>query len=166
MAWCGHRSKGCRIQSSPQPNTTGLSNTAIGWQALKFDSTGGLNIAVGSSAGVFYTTGDNNIAIGIDAAHNVSGGNSNNIHLGSEGTSGDEGVISIGTSGTQTSAYIAGIAGVTLPTANEPLVCIDPPTGQLGTVNCAANGMIETLQKQNEELLQRVSRLESLIARK
>jgi cell division protein FtsB len=33
-------------------------------------------------------------------------------------------------------------------------------------VNCAANGMIEALQKQNEELQQRVARLEALVAKK
>jgi len=167
-------------------NTVGTSNTAYGFQALKFNTTGINNIGLGSSAGVLYTTGSNNIAIGNGSAQNVSGAGSSNIHIGSLGTSSDNGVISIGCSSNcspiivqQTSAYIAGIAGVTLPSADEPLVCIDPPTGQLGTLNCASNGavvqqevirqqeqQIQTLQKQNEEFQQRLSRLESLIAKK
>jgi hypothetical protein len=151
-------------------------NTASGYAALESNTSGGSNTASGSEALLNNTTGSNNIAVGNAAADNVSGGNSNNIHIGSEGASGDSGTIRLGTSGTQTSAYIAGIAGVTLPTTNEPLVCIDPPTGQLGTLNCATNGMpevvehqqvqIETLQRQNEELQQRVSRLEALVVKK
>jgi hypothetical protein len=141
-------------------------NTASGYAALESNSTGANNTASGVEALLYNTTGSNNIAIGAEAGNKVSAGNSNNIEIGTMGFSSDNGVINIGTSGTQTSSYIAGIAGVTLPTANEPLVCIDPPTGQLGTLNCAANGMIEALQKQNEELRQRLSRLESLIAKK
>jgi hypothetical protein len=158
----------------------GSYNTASGYAALETNSTGADNTAIGVEALLYNTTGSNNIAIGNAAANNVSAGNSNNIEVGTVGFSSDNGAINIGTSGTQTSAFIAGIAGVTLPTANEPLVCIDPPTGQLGTLNCATNGapaaqqevikrqqvQIETLQRQNEELQQRMSRLESLIAKK
>jgi hypothetical protein len=161
-------------------NTTGGSNTASGAAALAANTTGGNNTAAGFTALDTNTTGSNNIAIGFQAAINVSGGNSHNIHIGSLGSSGDSGAIRIGTSGTQTSSYIAGIAGVTLPTTNEPLVCIDPPTGQLGTLNCATNGapaaqlevikhlqqLVQTLQEQNEEFQQRLSSLESLIAKK
>jgi hypothetical protein len=157
-------------------NVNGYANTADGFAALQFNTIGGGNIAIGVAALAYNTTGSNNIALGGEAANNVSGANSYNIEIGSTGSSGDSGAIRIGTIGTQTSSYFAGIAGVTLPTANEPLVCIDPPTGQLGTLNCAANGMpeviehqqvqIETLQKQNEELRQRVTRLEALIAKK
>jgi hypothetical protein len=153
-------------------------NTASGHRALFSDTTGGSNTASGSSALYFNTTGNGNIAIGFNAAMNVSGGNSNNIHIGSLGSSGDSGAIRIGTIGAQTSSYFAGIAGVTLPTANEPLVCIDPSTGQLGTLNCASNGAfpgqmevtnlqrrVQTLEKENNELQQRISRLESLIVK-
>jgi hypothetical protein len=159
-------------------NTTGNNNTASGYNALYNNKTGGGNTASGYQALFNNTTGANNIAIGSAAASNVSGGNSNNIEIGSAGSSGDSGTIRIGTSGTQTSSYIAGIAGVTLPTTNEPLVCIDPPTGQLGTLNCGTNGapsaqlevtklqqQVQTLQKQNEEFQQRLSRLESLIVK-
>jgi hypothetical protein len=158
----------------------GSYNTASGYAALETNSTGADNTAIGVEALLYNTTGSNNIAIGNAAANNVSAGNSNNIEIGTSGTAADNGVISIGTSGTQTSAFIAGIAGVTLPTAGDPLVCIEPSTGQLGTLNCATNGLpsaqqevikhqqvqIETLQRQNEELQQRMSRLEALITKK
>ncbi len=121
-------------------NTTGGSNTASGYLALLNNTTGGNNTATGTDTLYGNTTGSNNVAIGYGAASGVSGGNSNNIHVGNQGSSGDSGVIRIGTVGTQTSSYIAGIAGVTLPSGNEPLVCVDAPTGQLGTLNCASGG--------------------------
>jgi hypothetical protein len=188
--------------SALQQNTTGSNNVATGTQAMQLSSTGYNDTAVGDAAMYSNTTGSNNTAIGNAALNsNTTGSNntafgyragqnvtsaSNNIHIGSEGTSSDRSAIRIGTVGTQTSFYIAGIAGVTLPTANEPLVCIDPPTGQLGTVNCASNGaavqrelidqqqrQIQALTQQTQaltqqiaDLQQRLSRLESLIANK
>jgi hypothetical protein len=166
-----------------QFNTTGNGNTAIGLEALQFNTTGNGNTAIGLEALQFNTTGNDNTATGIDAL--VGGTGSSNSAFGRDalvsnmtgrsnsalgyyactGVSTANNVICIGAD-TSNTTYIAGIAGVTLPTAAEPLVCIDPPTGQLGTVNCAANGMIEALQKQNEELQQRVARLEALVAKK
>ena len=58
--------------------------------------------AIGSRALANNTTGNNNIAIGQAAAQNVSGGNSNNIHIGSLGLSADSGTIRIGDSTPQT----------------------------------------------------------------
>ncbi len=159
-------------------NATGNTNTAIGQEALHYNQQGNNNTAIGFDALLYDTTGSSNIAVGTFAGNNVA--LSNNIDIGNEGTATDNGIIRIGTVGTQTSAYIAGIAGVTLPTTGEPLVCIDPPTGQLGTVNCASNGAavaqqkandrqrreIQTLTQQVSDLQQRLSRLESLIASK
>ena len=164
-------------------NTTGSDNTASGLDGLQFNTTGNGNTAIGLEALQFNTTGIDNTATGIDAL--VGGTGSSNSAFGRDalvsnmtgrsnsalgyyactGVSTANNVICIGAD-TSNTTYIAGIAGVTLPTAAEPLVCIDPPTGQLGTVNCAANGMIEALQKQNEELQQRVARLEALVAKK
>jgi hypothetical protein len=166
-------------------NTTGNSNTATGASALPFNTIGGFNVANGAFALFANTSGasntgfgayalDNNItgmgniAIGCQAALNVSSGNSNNIHIGSQGSSTDNGTTRVGTPGTQTSTFIAGIAGVTLPIAGEPLVCIDPPTGQLGTVNCASNGaasaqreVIEQQQRQIQAQGQQIADLSS-----
>jgi hypothetical protein len=147
------------------------------------NTTGSYNTATGSDALAYNPTGSYNIAIGYYAGGNVLG-NSNNIHIGNQGTATDSGTIRIGSScpiesyGCQSSAFISGIAGVRLPTANAPLVCINPSTGQLGTVNCASNGaataqqkvidrqqeQIQTLVQQVSDLQQRLSRLESLVA--
>jgi len=162
-------------------NTTGSANTAIGLDALYFGTTTNGNTAIGFGALGGYPVGAYNIAIGYNAATNVSGGD--NIEIGSLGSGDDNGVIRIGCTLncpepflSYTSFFAAGIAGATLPVANEPLVCVDPSTGQLGTVNCASNGTpsaqlemmgqrIESLQKQNQELQQRLSHLESIIAK-
>jgi hypothetical protein len=171
-------------------NVSGSSNTAIGYSALAFSGTGSNNTAVGYESLYSLGTGSSNIAIGYEAAYDVSSGNSD-IEIGNSGSSGDNGVIRIGTSGTQTAFYVAGIYGVTLPTAGQPLVCIDS-AGQLGTANCATEGApsaqrevtnlqrqvqtlqeqneqfrrrIETLQNQNDESQRRLSRLESVIAK-
>ena len=110
-------------------NTTASNNTAIGRSALTSLGTGSNNTAVGSMAAlgttgsdntalgqgalVTNTTGSGNIAIGYAAAQSVSSGNSNNIEIGSQGASGDSATIRIGTSGTQTSFYAAGVYGAT-----------------------------------------------------
>ena len=58
-------------------------------------------------------TGTNNIALGVDAGFAVTTG-SNNIHIGNPGVITDTGLIRIGTQGTQTSTFIAGIFDVTV----------------------------------------------------
>ncbi len=80
-----------------QSNTTGSNNTASGAFALQNNTTGSYNTASGLDALDGNTTGNNNIAIGNGAALNVSGGNSNNIHIGNLGAAGDSGVIKIET---------------------------------------------------------------------
>jgi trimeric autotransporter adhesin len=57
---------------------------------------------------------------------------SNNIEIGNEGSSGDSDAIRIGTPGTQTSFYAAGIDGVTVSSGVEVFI---NSSGQLGTVN-------------------------------
>ncbi len=91
-------------------NTTGNNNTAQGYKALSDNTTGSLNIAMGYLAGVNLTTG------------------SNNIDIGSEGTAGEGATIRLGTSGTHTKTFIAGISGVTMTGAS---VVINS-SGQLG----------------------------------
>ena len=115
-------------------NTSGSNNTAFGSLALSFSSTGSNNTVVGWDALSLNSTGNNNIAIGSQAANNVAGGNSNNIHIGSLGSSGDSGTIRIGTLGTQTSFFVAGIRGITTGSYDTIPVLIDS-AGQLGTVS-------------------------------
>jgi hypothetical protein len=115
-------------------NTTGSNNTASGAGALYNNTTASYNTASGVGALQDNTTGNNNIAVGYAAATNVSGGNGNNIHIGSQGSSGDSGAIRIGTSGTQTSFFVAGVSGVITGQNNAVAVMIDS-NGQLGTVS-------------------------------
>ncbi len=119
-------------------NTTGTSNTALGYAAGSSGSsntsvgyiagdTGSNNTAIGYQAGT-ATTGTNNSALGYRAGANIASG-SNNIHIGHTGMSADDSVVRIGTSGTQTSFFAAGIAGSPVSGA---AVLIDGSTGQLG----------------------------------
>jgi hypothetical protein len=65
---------------------------------------------------------------------NVSGGNTNNIHIGSQGSGADSGTIRIGTPANQSSFFAAGVRGVTTANNDAIPVVIDS-SGQLGTVN-------------------------------
>jgi Chaperone of endosialidase len=108
-------------------NTTGNANTAIGASALLYATNGSYNTAIGSSALAFSATGNDNTAIGANALLNTTGSNnialgsgagvnlttgSNNIDIGNAGVTGEAKKIRIGTKGTHTAAFIAGISGV------------------------------------------------------
>jgi hypothetical protein len=114
-------------------NTTGEQNAALGEGALNSNTTGLGNTAVGFTALVGNTTGNLNIALGTGAGFNVTTG-SNNIHIYDAGTDADNALIRIGTEGTQTATFIAGIRGVTTGVANALAVLIDG-NGQLGTIS-------------------------------
>jgi hypothetical protein len=88
-------------------NVSGSNNTADGEGAL-YETTGGNNTAVGQNALRVLTTGTGNIALGYQSGDNVTTG-SNNIEIGNAGVAADTAVIKIGTQGSQTKAYIAGI---------------------------------------------------------
>ncbi len=97
---------------SLEANTTGNNSTAVGYNALSNSDTGSYNIALGQTAGSTLTTGSNNIYIG-----------------NSGGTSNESGQIRIGTAGTQTAAYIAGIATSSLASGTPVVVT---KAGRLG----------------------------------
>ena len=113
--------------------TTGNRNIGIGDETWWKLTDGNNNTAVGYRAGYNLVSGSNNLAFGYEAGYNLSGTGSNNIVLGNTGVSTDDGTIRIGTVGTQTSAYIAGIKDVTL-TGTPKTVVIDSTTGQLGSI--------------------------------
>jgi Chaperone of endosialidase len=115
-------------------NTTGGNNTATGLQALLINTTGNNNTATGLLALSTNTTGSNNTALGFFAGLQVTTGN-NNIHIGNQGTLADTALIRIGTAGTQTATFIAGINGVNIGMGAPVLVNAD---GQLGTMMSAA----------------------------
>ena len=110
-------------------NTTGSDNTTIGLNSLLFNTTGSNNTASGYDA-LENTTGSNNIAIGSEAGINIAATN-NNIDIGNQAVAGDSGAIRIGTAGSQTTAFMAGIYGVN--TSGIPVYINS--NGQLGTVS-------------------------------
>jgi trimeric autotransporter adhesin len=110
-------------------NTSGSNNTAVGDTALQ-NSRGSNNTAAGADALSLNTIGANNIAIGFLGGANLTTG-SNNIDIGSNGVAAEANTIRIGTSGTQTSAFMAGIFNVPVP--NGLGIVVDG-TGHLGTV--------------------------------
>ena len=112
--------------------TAGFFNTAIGEGTLYDNSSGGNNTAVGGSALGQNITGSNNTALGYEAGLFIAGGD--NVMIENMGTSTDNGVIRIGTSGTQGSFFAAGISGVTTGLNNAVPVVIDS-NGQLGTIS-------------------------------
>jgi hypothetical protein len=108
-------------------NQTGERNVGIGVRTLNTATAANDNVAVGDFA-LRFTTGGSNIAIGSSAGVNTTA-TTNSIFIGNPGVLGDDLTIKIGTQGTQTSAFMAGISGV--PVGNAA-VMIDSTTGQLG----------------------------------
>ena len=117
-------------------NTTGRYNTAHGAVALANNVTGESNTALGYVALGSIVTGSNNIALGAYAGNDLQTG-SNNIDIGNAGMADDAGVIRIGTTGTQTATFIAGIreAGLAQGVALAVGVTAD---GQLGVRTSSA----------------------------
>ena len=94
-------------------NTTGTYNSANGINALANNTTGNFNIAFGLSSGSNLTTGNNN------------------IDIGNPGVAGESSRIRIGTKGTHSNIFVAGISGVAVPGGVGVIV---DTNGHLGTV--------------------------------
>ena len=110
-------------------DATGASNVADGVNAL-YDDTAGANTALGTNALYDNATGASNVAIGNGAGRNLTTG-SNNIEISNTGVAGEAGKIRIGTPGTQTAAFLAGVSGVTIPGPTRAVVVNS--SGQLRT---------------------------------
>jgi hypothetical protein len=110
-------------------SNNGADNTATGYDALYANTSGTDNTADGLHALANNTIGSNNIAEGWHAGYNLTTG-SNNIDIGNVGVAAESGVIRIGTMGTQTKTYIAGIYG----TSVSGSAVVVSSTGQLGVV--------------------------------
>ena len=100
---------------------------------------------------VHNTTGSNNIALGNNAGTNLTT-SSNNIDIGTAGVAGDAGKIRIGTNGTHTSTFIAGIRGATVASGVAVVV---GSNGQVGTVTSSARfkEAIKPMDKTSEAIL-------------
>jgi hypothetical protein len=133
-------------------HSTGNADTAYGQAALYNNTTGGTNTAVGSAALYENTIGSNNIAIGGGAGFSLTTG-SNNIDVGNVGAAGESSTVRIGTSGTHTNTYIAGISGVTV--AGGIGVIVDS-SGHLGTSTSSARykESIQPMDKASEAVLE------------
>jgi hypothetical protein len=132
-------------------NTTGNYNTAIGYFGLYQNTTGNNNTAGGYNALLNNTTGNENIALGNFAGSNLTTGD-NNIDIGNPGVAGESNTIRIGTVGTQTATYIAGVMGKTTPRGTPVFINAN---GQLGTVQSSARFKteIKPMDKASETIL-------------
>jgi Chaperone of endosialidase len=114
----------------------GGDNTAIGGQALIFNTVGFGNVAVGNLALTSNTAGNGNTAVGVDALGQATG--SRNIALGPEAgqqvtTASD--VICIGHTGANVdnSCFISQIFGK--PVGNDAVAVLVDSFGKLGTMS-------------------------------
>jgi endosialidase-like protein len=132
-------------------NTTASFNTATGYFALFNNTTGHSNTADGYDALLNNTTGVGNIALGNFAGANLTTGN-NNIDIGNVGIAVEANTIRIGTEGTQTNAYLAGIYQTNI--ANGLVVKVDSD-GHLGTVASSERfkDAIKPMDKASEAIL-------------
>jgi hypothetical protein len=110
-------------------SSNGSSNTASGYQALYANTSGASNTALGLRALASNTTGSTNVALGYHAGDSLTTG-SNNIDIANVGEAAESGTIRVGTAGTQTKTYIAGIYGKSV---SGNAVVVDS-SGQLGVV--------------------------------
>ena len=133
-----------------ESNATGNDNTAVGFEALASNQPGSNNTAVGHGALVLNFTGNNNIALGFSAGGSLTTGN-DNIDVGNAGVAGESGIIRIGTAGTQTATFIAGITGTPI-TGVAVGVSAD---GQLGVRSSSVRfkEAIKPMDKQSEAIL-------------
>jgi hypothetical protein len=113
-------------------NMSGSFNVANGYRALYNNVTGFWNIATGYQALQNNQSGSFNIALGVNAGSAITG--SSNIDIGNVGVAGESGRIRIGTKGTHTGTFIAGISGVAV-TGSTVVV---NPNGKLGIATSSA----------------------------
>ena len=110
--------------------TTGIENTFLGFSSGISSATGQNNTYLGNTAGYSNTSGSSNTFVGYRAGFDNATG-SNDIYINNDlGSSSESGVIRIGDPASQTSAYVAGIYGVSVA-GGQPVV-IDG-SGHLGS---------------------------------
>ena len=135
---------------------TSSNNTAVGYSALIIN-TGSDNTALGYNIAQHLTSGSNNIFIGSGVASAYTSSESKNILINHTGVVGDSGVIRIGTAGTNTSAFISGITGVT--TGGAATTVVIDGSGQLGTIS-SSKRYKENIVSVNKQQLDKLYNLE------
>ncbi len=139
-------------QFAMQNSTGATTNVAIGQFAMQ-NSTGINNVAIGTNALRHNLTGSNNLAIGPSGAGSAfTAGESNNIDIGNAGIAGDQSIIRIGTQGSHTGCFVAGI--FTGPSTGGTPVYINS-SGQLGTTPSSTRYKkdIVDLDSQHDQML-------------
>ena len=111
--------------------TTGNNNISIGSVSMSQLISGSNNIGLGGGSLGSLLTGSNNIAI--KGGGNYTGAESANICIFNDGVAAESATIRIGTGGTQTRSFMAGIVGATNAGAST-VPYIETATGQLATV--------------------------------
>ena len=129
----------------------GTANAAFGESALGNTTTGSDNTAIGAAALINNGAGSNNIALGRSAGQNLTTGD-NNIEIGNEGARAESNTIRIGTSGTQTATFVAGIRGV--PITGGAAIGVNA-SGQLGVKPSSVRykESIQPMDKASEAIL-------------
>ena len=132
-------------------NIDASQNTATGFEALIFNTSGASNTSVGYNSLLNNTTGSNNIAVGASAGINLTTGHFN-IDIDNAGVAGESRAVRIGTTGTHTRTFIAGISGATVPAGVGVIVGAN---GKLGTVVSSVRfkDEIKPMDKASEALL-------------
>jgi len=126
---------------------TGTYNTGLGGTVLTSLTTGSYNEMIGAGSGSLITTGSYNIGIGYDAGFSYTSSESSNILLNNTGTISESNTLRIG-AGTGTGngdlnrAFISGIEGITVSTADQVLVINS--SNQIGAIAHGSSGQILT----------------------
>lgn len=114
--------------------TSGGSNTALGYSVLDLMSTGSNNVGIGLGVMNDLRTGSWNTVLGSLSGQGYSSSESSNILISNTGSGGESNVIRIGTQGTgngeQDACFIAGIYSVTV---GSPQFVTISSSGQLGS---------------------------------
>ncbi|MDQ3198627.1 MAG: tail fiber domain-containing protein [Verrucomicrobiota bacterium] len=168
-ALLAHVHGGSNVAVGPGAMTLGINgnyNTAVGSTAMAFSNgsdnlalgagamnmaNGSFNVALGSFAGLYFA-GNTNIALGYQAGQNVTGKGGKNIEIGNQGLAADNGVIRLGTEGSQKTTFVAGIRNAPLAAGVAVGISAD---GQLGVRASSARfkEAIQPMDRASEVLL-------------
>lgn len=127
--------------------TTQDYNAGLGHGALGNLNAGtGHNTALGAASAINLVSGNNNISIGYNAGSTWAGAESNNICIGNNGVLTETATTRIGTNGTQTACYIAGIDGVNVGSVAK---VVTEASDKLGTATITAGTGISVTPSAN-----------------
>jgi len=131
-------------------NSDAKENTGIGDSALRQTTNGIRNTSVGVDSMVNNSNGSANIALGRLAGVNLTAGDFN-IEIGNAGVAAEARTIRIGTSGTQTKTFVAGVNGAAVTGSAVKVNA----AGQLGTAPSSSRfkDAIKPMDKASEAIL-------------